>query len=71
MVFSHRRRLLSYKAARLDPPLFKVQGIAAFEPVNFLSDANFAMPVIVVLHDVTNNKVTLNDIHGNETIIFS
>jgi len=32
---------------------------------------NFAMPVIKLsLHSATNNKMTLNDIHGNETVSF-
>ena len=61
-----------YKAARLEhPPLFKVQGFPAFEPPLFVRCKFCNAYYKAVLHSVTNNKITLNDIHSNEIIRLS
>jgi len=62
-----------YKAAWLEPPPLNFLKSKAFLllSLHFLSDTNFAMLTSyhkAVLHSVTNNKMTLINIHDNQTI---
>ena len=57
-----------YKAARLDPPLFKLLGFRASEPPHFFVTCNAYYEA--VFRGLPNNKVTPNDIHANQTTSF-
>ena len=58
-----------YKAARLEPPLFKLLGFRASEPPHFLSHAMPIMKLSSVVYR-PNSKMTPNDIHANQTTSF-
>ena len=58
-----------YKAARLEPPLFKLLGFQASEPppIFFVTCNAYYEAVFCGL---PNNKMTPNDIHANQTNSF-
>jgi len=62
----------SYKAARLEPrpPLFKVQGSHLLSQPLFVRCKFCNAHYKAVLYIVTNNKMTLNDILGNQAVSF-
>ena len=57
-----------YKAARLDPPLFKLLGFQASEPPPFFVTCNAYYEAVFC--GLPNNKMTPNDIHANQTTSF-
>ena len=61
-----------YKAARLEPPLFKLLGFRASEPPTFFVTCNAYYEAVFRSVDcgLPNNKMTPNDIHANQTTSF-
>jgi len=59
-----------YKAARLEPPppLFKLLGFRASEPIHFFVTCNAYYEAVFC--GLPNNKMTPNDIHANQTTSF-